>query len=65
MIEFTISFSERETIADEPGEMAAERDITPEQLITRFICGEMRKPRDGEPSLPGEDLDDFLSAMAF
>lgn len=59
---FTISFCERDTLPDLIIEMAKDLDITPEQLIKRFIVDGMRHKfgKKGEPAIPGETLEDFL-----
>lgn len=60
--QFIISFCERDTLPDLIIEMAEELEITPEQLIKRFIVDGMmhRFGKKGEPAIPGKTLEDFL-----
>jgi hypothetical protein len=61
MSTYTITFQSRETLPDRLEAIARELDLTPEQLIKRFIGDGMAKldGNDG-PSAPGETLEDFL-----
>lgn len=58
---YTVQFDNRETLPDAVEKLAASLDITPSELIKRFIIQGM-KPYIGDaaPSVPGESLEDFL-----
>nr|WP_298380703.1 hypothetical protein [uncultured Halomonas sp.] len=58
---FTVRFDDRETLPDRLEKLAAEREITPEQLIKRLIVEGIAEI-DGETGacVPGESLEDFL-----
>lgn len=60
MTSYSITFSDRETIVDHLHSMAAEHDITVEQLIKRFICEGLMHRYGDSPCTPGKSLDDFL-----
>ena len=61
MKEIIVRFSERHTAPDKLEAIAADLDITVEQLVKRFITAGLRdyEPDDG-PAEPGESLDDFF-----
>lgn len=58
---YQISFSDRETLPDKLESVAESLELTPEELIKRFITEGMRSyhPISG-PSIPGNSLDDFF-----
>ncbi|MGO3243326.1 MAG: hypothetical protein ACTIKU_08600 [Halomonas sp.] len=61
MTTYTITFQKRETLPERLEAIAGELDLTPEQLIKRFISAGIAKLEDSdEPSVPGETLEDFL-----
>jgi hypothetical protein len=58
---YNVHFGERETLPERLEAQAKELDLTPEQLIKRFICDGMAElDGNNEPSVPGETLEDFL-----
>jgi hypothetical protein len=57
---FVIEFNRRECIVDELRKRAAELEITPEQLIKRYIIDSMDDKSANAPAISGETLDDFL-----
>ena len=59
MAKFVIEYSDRETIVERLCERAASLNISPEELIKRFIDSGMN---DGgnSPSVAANNLDDFL-----
>nr|WP_298378485.1 hypothetical protein [uncultured Halomonas sp.] len=58
---FQIAYSDRHTLPDRLEALAAERDITVEQLIRRFIAqGVAEIDGDSGPSIPGTSLEDYL-----
>lgn len=61
MAKFIIEYSDRETIADSLRERAAELNITPEELIKRFVDDGMIS-NDNSPSVPAATLDEFFVA---
>ncbi len=61
MAKFIIEYSDRETIVDNLRKSAAELNITPEELIKRFVDDGMM-PNDNSPSVPAATLDEFLVA---
>lgn len=61
MKHFKITFCDRDTTPDEVELLASDLDITPEQLIKRFIvAGLVEANPDPTSSIPGETLTDFL-----
>lgn len=61
MSTYTITFQSKETLPDRLEAIARELDLTPEQLIKRFISAGMAKLESNiGPSVPGETLEDFL-----
>jgi hypothetical protein len=57
---FVIEFDQRECIIEELKKRASELEITPEQLIKRYIIDSMEDKSASAPAIPGETLDDFL-----
>ncbi len=57
---YQVSFSDRETLPDHLESVAQSLELTPEELIKRFITEGMRlyNPNSG-PSITGNTLDDF------
>ncbi|WP_027329883.1 hypothetical protein [Marinimicrobium agarilyticum] len=58
---YQVSFSDRETLPDQLESVAESLELTPEELIKRFIAEGMRsyRPISG-PSVLGNSLDDFF-----
>lgn len=59
MAQFTIDYSDRETIVDRIREKAAELNLSPEELIKRFVDDGMNE-WDDSPSVSASSLDEFL-----
>lgn len=58
---FLIRYEAQSTMPERIDRHAADLEITPEQLIRRFISNAMRDNEcDNEPATPGETLEDFL-----
>ena len=55
-----IHFSERETIYDKLLEKSNELDLTPGQLVKRFVTEGMAEYEPSGPAKPGENLEDFF-----
>lgn len=61
MPKYEVNYSERDTLPELIERKAEELDITVEELIKRFICTGMQDyESEDTPSVPGEDLNDFL-----
>lgn len=61
MAKFVIEYSDRETIVERLCERAASLNISPEELIKRFVDSGMNDG-DNSPSVAANNLDDFLVA---
>ncbi|KXS53418.1 MAG: hypothetical protein AWU57_2201 [Marinobacter sp. T13-3] len=58
-IRFCLEFDERELIVDRLKQEAESLGLTAEQLIKRFVVDALAGD-DDSPSIPGENLEDFL-----
>lgn len=56
---FVVSYSESETIIDQLHERAASLNISPEELIKRFVDAGMNNG-DQSPSINANNLNDFF-----
>ncbi|EIK44773.1 hypothetical protein O59_002496 [Cellvibrio sp. BR] len=59
MARFIIEYSDRETINDQLCERAASLNISPEELIKRFVDAGMDNG-DQSPSIAADSLDNFF-----
>lgn len=59
MTEFIINFRDNETLPERIAAKAASLDLTPEQLIKRFVLDGMRSS-EPKPVVTGENLSDFF-----
>ncbi len=59
MATFIIEYSDRETITEHLYERATSLNISPEELIKRYIDNGMNSC-DQSPSMPADSLDDFF-----
>lgn len=59
MTKFVVDYSESETIIDQLYERAASLNISPEELIKRFVDAGMNNG-DQSPSIAANNLNDFF-----